>query len=203
MLPEFTDQSWNKGLSHLASALVRMGTSKHRALLITGLEDSLTLKHDGFGDVEWAEWDDLPDELRSWLRAQDGLKVDRHPIDSTDSLITTHRLLCQGNKPTRKCIQTCGALGIALDIAARYFLHIERVRFQESAIDDLIVYGEPPRNIVSRCCGICDQQILDDAFARYKKADPQRYVLRFMRGGADFPDVLDQLTSGVFHLIQA
>ncbi|KAG9254262.1 uncharacterized protein F5Z01DRAFT_99601 [Emericellopsis atlantica] len=31
--------------------------------------------------------------------------------------------------------------------------------------------------------GYCKQMILDDPYARFKKLDPSRYVLRFLRGG--------------------
>lgn len=138
-------------------------------------------------DAHYSEWDDIPDELRTWILSQDGLKINGVSVNSTESLGKTHRLLCQGNKPTKKSIQTHGTLAIALDIAVRYFLHIEGVRFRQSSIDDLVTYGAPPRNLVPRVCGLCKQEVLDDAFARYKKLDPKKYVLRLMRGGCGLP----------------
>jgi hypothetical protein len=72
------------------------------------------------------------------------------------------------------------------------FLHIQGVLFRESSIEDLIEYGNPPRNSMPRVCGLCKQDVLDDAFTRYKKLNPERYVLRFMRVAVAFKAAQNQ-----------
>jgi hypothetical protein len=80
-----------------------------------------------------------------------------------------------------KDIPESDIINIALDLAVRYFKQIKRLGREKSKIGDLITAGVPRKNIIPQKCGLCNQRVLDDAYARYKKLDPKRYALRVLQ----------------------
>lgn len=152
------------------------GASLGQALLICGLIYSNTTHY-----PELLDWEDIPIQLREWIQSQRGLKINMKGVESIDDLERVHRLLCR-TKP-KVTIQSHGIISIALDIAVRYFKQIERIGQEGSKVADLVLENASLCEAMPRRCGLCKQNILDDAFPRFKKHDPQRYVLRFLQNG--------------------
>lgn len=158
------------------------GASLEHALLICGLCSSLAEDNQSRSLVKWEE---IPTELRHWIQAQEGLRVDQRSITTSAELIKAHQLLSR--KPPKITVDSCGILAVALDVAIRYFKQVELIGREEPAIKDLVIKGQAPRNIMRRKCGLCGRRVLDDAHARYKRIDPNRYILRFLQNGCGLP----------------
>ncbi|KAK0386275.1 hypothetical protein NLU13_6112 [Sarocladium strictum] len=122
-----------RGLKSLASGLMRSGASKEQAFLICGLVSS---EESPSSDLR--EWNDIPLDLRDWIQAQEGLRIDGIPVTNVDSLTRTHRLLCR--KQSEVTLEDSGILALALDIAIRLFKQVELIGRDESKIADLEHY---------------------------------------------------------------
>lgn len=129
---------------------------------------------------EWdeaSELDQLPVPLLAWIQNQDGLKIDRIPIPSKEDLFVAYDLLSPpGYKSTNKSLIT-----VALKVATWYISKINRQR--HSNVQDLIVLGVQPYNIMRRKCAKCSGRVLDGAFACFARADPRKYVIWYRRYG--------------------
>ncbi|KAJ4857116.1 hypothetical protein T069G_08013 [Trichoderma breve] len=180
LFPELGKPTDHKGLYYLASALVSNGADLGQALLICGLSYS-NIAH----CEEFLDWNDIPVQLRVWIENQRGLKINMKAVESIDDLQRVHRLLCR-TQP-KVTLQSHGAIGVALDISIRYFKQIEHIGQDASKIADLVFENPSLCEAMPRKCGLCNQSILDDAFPRFKRLDPQRYVLRFLQNGCGLP----------------
>ncbi|KKP00640.1 hypothetical protein THAR02_07268 [Trichoderma harzianum] len=180
LFPELGKPTDHKGLYYLASALVSNGADLGQALLICGLSYS-NIAH----CEEFLDWNDIPVQLRVWIENQRGLQINMKAVESIDDLQRVHRLLCR-TQP-KVTLQSHGAIGVALDIAIRYFKQIEHIGQDASKIADLVFENPSLCEAMPRKCGLCNQSILDDAFPRFKRLDPQRYVLRFLQNGCGLP----------------
>ncbi|RYP80802.1 hypothetical protein DL769_002272 [Monosporascus sp. CRB-8-3] len=162
-----------QGLKCLISSLVDSSFSVGDAVSLLSVSES-----DEFSAFGELSWEDVPLRLRSWLEEQEGLRIDKHPISSTAELLKVHQLLCRKTRG----FQSYGDINITsviIDVALRYFKQIEPVQ-RTSTIADLTVSGKHP---VPRKCGACGSRVLDDAFPRFKKLDPTKYVVRYLKSG--------------------
>lgn len=164
-----------KGLRNLASSLVTQGVSMEQVMLIVGL-----LSSDSESYSNLTEWEDIPIELHDWIQAQNGLKVDRQSVASTGDLFRIHRLLCRSASPLGK---NSSILSLALDVAIRYFKQVLAAKGTQGPMTGCFIQT----TVVPRKCGLCNQRILDDAYPRFKRRDPKRYVLRFLQNGCGLP----------------
>ena len=110
---------------------MRSGASKEQAFLICGLVSS---EESPSSDLR--EWNDIPLDLRDWIQAQEGLRIDGTTVTNVDSLSRTHRLLCR--KQSEVALEDSGILALALDIAIRHFKQVELIGRDESKIADLV-----------------------------------------------------------------
>ncbi|RYO81470.1 hypothetical protein DL766_004058 [Monosporascus sp. MC13-8B] len=163
-----------QGLKCLISSPVDSSFSVDNAVSLLSVSES-----DEFSTFEEPSWEGVPLRLRGWLEEQEGLRIDKHPISSsTAELLKVHQLLC------RKTFgfQTCGGIGITkviIDVALRYFKQVNPVQ-RTSTIADHTVPGKYP---VPRKCGASGSRVLDDAFPQFKKLDPSKYVVRYLKAG--------------------
>lgn len=181
LAPELGSPTQDRGLNFLVSSLISAGASLEHALLICGLCNS----SDSPQLSQLDQWEDVPLELQTWIAAQPGLKIDQGDVSSAEDLLQIHRLLCR--KEPALTLKGSGIIAIALDVAIRYYKQVQQIGRSESQLEGLTVSGVPPHHIMPRKCGLCGQRVLDDALARYKKSDPQRYVLRFLQHGCGLP----------------
>lgn len=160
-----------QGIQCLVSALIAENFTIADAVNMLNVSNEL----DTFAELTW---EDIPYRLRSWLETQDGLKINGCSISSIPDILKCHRLLCRKSS-SMKDLEDCSIIDIILQVAIRYFKQINTVHIA-SRITSFIVKGSRP---VPRKCGSCKSQILDDAFPRFKKLEPSRYVVRFLKGG--------------------
>lgn len=146
-----------------------------QVILICGL-----LSSDSESYSNLTDWEDIPIELRDWIQAQNGLRVDRQSVASADDLLRIHRLLCRTKSPLG---QNSSILSLALDVAIRYFKQVLSAKGTQGPMTDCFIQ----KTVVPRKCGLCNQRILDDAYPRFKIRDPERYVLRFLQNGCGLP----------------
>jgi len=78
--------------------------------------------------LDLSEWDELPEQLSQWIQAQDGLKIDRKSISSTEDVIRAYNLLHR----KRPIIDVAdrGIVVVALEVAIAYFKQVNRCRQQ-------------------------------------------------------------------------
>lgn len=74
--------------------------------------------------------------------------MDQRYITTSAELVKTHKLLSR--KASKVTVESCGIVAVALDLAIRYFKQVELIGREEPAIKDLVIRGQPPRNIMRR-----------------------------------------------------
>jgi hypothetical protein len=77
------------------------------------------------------------------------LRIDGNPVSSSKELFLVYRLLCC--KIPSKTILNSGIIGIALDIAVRYFNQIEQIGRgveEGSTLTNLVITRAPPAIIM-------------------------------------------------------
>lgn len=127
------------------------------------------------------EWGLLPDCLIHWIQAQDGLKIDGRPISNNEDLARAYQLLrCE-----EKHFSGSSIIQIAFIVSITYAIRISRAR--RACVNDLLILGAPPRNIMPRRCSKCKQRALDDGFAYYAKLDSRKYVVWTLEAGCGLP----------------
>jgi hypothetical protein len=162
----------NRGTKLLIFSLLETGISLEEAVQIFCVDSE---ELDLFGRARWL---DVPPPLRLWLQEQDGLKIDGKAIKSEDDLLRVHMLLHRKPSNLAKALEV-GIMGICLDVAVRYFKQIETFR-PESPLEGLVFSRREP---MPRKCGVCGSRILDDPYPRFKRLDPNRYVVRYLKKG--------------------
>lgn len=163
-----------QGLQHLLTALIDDTFSANDALKLCSSAAS-----EEFDVIGVSQWEDIPIRLRNWLGAQDGLKIGGHSPSSWDELLRRRQLLAR--KPWKLRNESeIGVMGVLIDIAIRFYKQICRTKQDMSSLAGLTIHGHYP---IPRKCGHCGSQILDDAFPRFKKLDPERYVATFLKQG--------------------
>jgi hypothetical protein len=130
--------------------------------------------------IEIPEWKQLPRSLTQWMQAQDGLKIDNSPISNQEALINAYHLV-HGKNDTNNL----SAIQIAFAVAICYIKKVSRPR--KECVDDLLILGAPPRNVMPRKCRKCGQRVLNDAFSYYAKLDSTRYVIWTLEFGCGLP----------------
>ncbi|KAK5995902.1 hypothetical protein PT974_04320 [Cladobotryum mycophilum] len=162
-----------QGLKYLISSLVKDDFDVHNATQLCN-----ALFSGEFDRLELTSWQDIPQQLRIWLENEDGLKVRGWPATSGQDLIRVYQLLCR-KATSIKCHEESGITGVFLRVAIRYFKQVQRID-PKSRIPNWTV---PGKQSIARKCGSCGSDLLDDAFPRFKKLDPTRYVARYLKGG--------------------
>ncbi|KAL1860398.1 hypothetical protein VTK73DRAFT_7365 [Phialemonium thermophilum] len=162
-----------QGLKCLISSLVDASFGIDEAMQLLSLGES-----EEFGVISDPGWNSIPSRLCDWLGKQKGLRIDGVPISSTTELRNAHRLLCRKTSPLLNT-EDRSLVRLILDVALRYFKQVSPVR-RISTLGKLTVSGKNP---VPRKCGGCGSRVLDDAFPRFKKRDPSKYVTRYLKAG--------------------
>ncbi|KAH8807677.1 hypothetical protein F5884DRAFT_345146 [Xylogone sp. PMI_703] len=167
-----------QGLKYMASWLALSGMNADNAmrLCVEGATGELDL-------FETQVWDNIPLPLRSWLQAQDGLKIDSVPITDINGIHVAYTLLSRSPESSEE-IRDAGPSESIIKLAVRYYYCYYQNRECSSKFKDLIIAGTGARKTMPRKCSKCGSRLLDDALARYKKLDPTHYVTRtqFSRG---------------------
>jgi hypothetical protein len=99
-----------QGLKLLISSLVDSDFDVDEAIRLCTLTASQE-----FNTLGERSWEDIPPRLRSWLRDQKGLRIDKNPISSTVDLLRVHRLLCRRTAGFRD--YEVGLTTVILDVA--------------------------------------------------------------------------------------
>jgi hypothetical protein len=127
---------------------------------------------DSFDGWEWPnELDQIPEPLLSWIKSQDGLKIDQKPVSSKEELVLAYRFLA----PFGEEIKDKHLTQIALKVAIMYISKVKRER--RSSVQDLMFPAIEPYNIIQRKCSKCGGRVLDDAFSCFAVADAKKYVV--------------------------
>ena len=113
------------------------------SLLADADEYLAIIKASDWSDV--SDWESLPELLIQWVQDQAGLKIDKQPISSQEELIQAYYFLGCKEDPNQLSL-----MQLAIMVAIAYGTKIRRPR--RSSVDDHLVLGIAPRNIVSRKC---------------------------------------------------
>lgn len=163
------------GIKHFATGLIRDDFTADDAIAL--VSDAL---NDEFNTFNGQTFEDIPKPFRRWVQEQDGLKISGQPIQSLDQLSTTYQLLSR--KPAGLAVtqMKMNSTKLIFDIAKRYFKQVLRFNWTLSKIAAVTVQGQTP---LARKCGSYGQPLLDDPYPRFKKAEPTRYVARYLKHG--------------------
>ncbi|KAI9376773.1 hypothetical protein BJX61DRAFT_530602 [Aspergillus egyptiacus] len=134
---------------------------------------------------EWdeiSEWAQVPGLLASWIQNQAGLKIDQKPISSNEELFAAYRFL----SPAESNPADITLMQAVLRVAVLYIARVKKQR--HSSVQDLIIPGSRPYNIMRRKCAKCGKRVLDDAFACFAKADARKYVIWYRMYGCGAED---------------
>lgn len=138
---------------------------------------------DSIDGWEWPnEFDQIPEPLLSWIKSQDGLKIDQKPISSKEELVLAYQFL----SPLNEEIKGKSLTQIALKVAITYVSKVKRER--RLSVQDLIFPATEPYNLIPRKCSKCDMRVLDDAFACFAVADAKKYVVWYRMNSCGRPN---------------
>ncbi|KAK1146858.1 hypothetical protein N8T08_002179 [Aspergillus melleus] len=126
------------------------------------------------------QWEEIPVPLVGWVHQQDGLKIDKNPISSTDDLIEAYHLLWN-----KSDLSSLTLLQTLFEVAKAYLSIIQKQK--RASVQELYIPGVAPYHIMPRKCSNCGQRVLDDAFACYAKADPKIYFNIYRKEGCGLP----------------
>ncbi|KAJ5769981.1 uncharacterized protein N7511_002032 [Penicillium nucicola] len=130
---------------------------------------------------ELYHWEELPVSLAAFIQAQDGLRIDRHPIGSRKEAETAYRLLhCKGDP------EILSIVGLAFSILIAYAWNVRRT--PRDTVNDLMVLRASPNRIIPRACSSCKGRVLDDPFAYYAKKNQTYYVVKSSQTGCGLID---------------
>jgi hypothetical protein len=138
----------------------------------------------------------VPYIVQKFIKDQPGLRIDRRPVTSFKDLAKVYALL--NRKPDRSKISKLSAPELATEIIGSFYVHVWANR--EGRSDEFrswTVEGQGDHRIVSRKCKTCGARLLDDAYARYKKLDPSKYVARQIKGGCGSPRCKEKQTLAI------
>lgn len=138
------------------------------------------------GSIDGWEWlgelDQIPEPLLSWIKSQDGLRIDRKLISSKEELVLAYQFL----SPLDEDIRDKSLTQIALKVATMYISKVKKER--RLSVQDLMFPATEPYNIIQRKCSKCDRRVLDDAFACFAVADAKKYVVWYRMNSCGRPD---------------
>lgn len=187
ILPEVEENCKGpQGLKCLVSSLVDMKRShidSEQPFDVYGaVQDTVgllsTSDSDEFSIFGVPSWEDIPAELRNWLENQPGLRIDQRPMSSATDLLHAHQLLCRKTLGFES-FENVSIMAVVVDVAVRYYKQVNPMQ-QMSKITADTITGKHP---IPRKCSACGSRVLDDAFPRFKKLEPSRYIVRFLKGG--------------------
>ncbi|KAI4151408.1 MAG: hypothetical protein LQ340_003516 [Diploschistes diacapsis] len=130
--------------------------------------------------------DSVPYILQKCIKDQPSLRIDRGPISSFQNLVHVYTLL--NRKQDQSEISSLDASDLAAKVVSRFYTQIWKYRDGiKEEFRALTIAGRESLRIVSRKCSKCGARLLDDAFARYKKLDQTKYVVRQLKMGCGSP----------------
>jgi hypothetical protein len=140
---------------------------------------------DNYEDDPEYTWENLPEELKSWLQTQDGLKINKEQISSRSMLETVFNLLEyrreSTNKEERYFLTDISILELGIKVAVGYIKQITSKR--NAFIRNNTIPGSSTQ-VIQRRCSACRLYALDDAFPLFCQSMPGRYVIRINFKGA-------------------
>lgn len=132
--------------------------------------------------IEVDEIDQIPRNLLLWIQSQDGLKIDRNPISSTDDLLLAYQLL----SPLKQESRQLSLIEMSIKVATWYLSKAKKHRW--NSVQSLIFPAVSPYNIMRRKCFRCGERVLDDPLACFAVADATKYVTWYRSGGCGRPE---------------